>query len=59
MKSIFLLVVGAGAGFAIAHQVNKSPAGQKFFNAVEARAREFASALIDGYQNREAGPHPK
>jgi hypothetical protein len=57
MKSIVLLVVGTAAGFAIAHQVNKSPAGRKFFGQVETRAREFGSALIDGYKTREADLH--
>ena len=59
MKSIFLLIVGAGAGFAVAHQINKSPAGRKFFNTVETRAIEFGSALIDGYKNRVAEPRSK
>jgi hypothetical protein len=54
MKNILLLVIGVGAGFAIAHQVNKTPAGKRFFEDVEARAKEFGAALIDGYKAREA-----
>jgi hypothetical protein len=54
MKSILLLIVGVGAGFAIAHQVSKTPAGKQFFDDVDSRAREFSAALIDGYKAREA-----
>jgi hypothetical protein len=54
MKSILLLIVGVGAGFVIAHQVSKSPAGKQFFEDVDNRAKEFSAALIDGYKTREA-----
>jgi hypothetical protein len=35
MKGLLLLAVGAAAGFAIAHQVSKTPEGQKFFADVD------------------------
>jgi hypothetical protein len=54
MKNILLLVIGVGAGFAIAHQVSKTPAGKRFFEDVDNRAKEFSAALIDGYKAREA-----
>ena len=54
MKNILLLVIGVGAGFAIAHQVSKTPAGKQFFEDVDSRAKEFGAALIDGYRSREA-----
>jgi hypothetical protein len=54
MKNILLLIVGVGAGFAIAHQVSKTPAGKRFFEDVDTRAKEFSAALIDGYRAREA-----
>jgi hypothetical protein len=54
MKSILLLIVGIGTGFVIAHQVNKTPAGKQFFEDVDAKARDFSAALIDGYKTREA-----
>jgi len=54
MKNILLLIIGVGAGFAIAHQVSKTPAGKKFFEDVDSRAKEFGAALIDGYKAREA-----
>ena len=54
MKNILLLVIGVGAGFAIAHQVSKTPAGKQFFEDVDRRAKEFSAALVDGYKAREA-----
>jgi hypothetical protein len=54
MKNILLLIVGVGAGFVIAHQVSKSPAGKRFFEDVDNRAKEFSAALVDGYKAREA-----
>ncbi|CAN5359574.1 hypothetical protein BH11ACT4_BH11ACT4_03770 [soil metagenome] len=54
MKGILLLAVGVAAGFVIAHQVAKTPEGKKFFEDVDSKAREFGSAVIDGYKAREA-----
>jgi hypothetical protein len=54
MKNILLLILGVGAGFVIAHQVSKTPAGKQFFEDVDSRAKEFSGALIDGYKAREA-----
>lgn len=54
MKGILLLAVGVAAGFIIAHQVAKTPEGKKFFDDVDSKAREFGSAVIDGYKAREA-----
>jgi hypothetical protein len=54
MKGLFLLIVGVGVGFIVAHQVNKTPEGKKFFEDVDSRAREFSSAVVDGYKTREA-----
>jgi len=54
MKSIVLLVVGVAAGFLVAHQVAKTPEGKKFFDDVDAKARDFGSAVVDGYKAREA-----
>lgn len=54
MKGLLLLVVGAAAGFVIAHQVAKTPQGKQFFDEVDAKAREFGSAVVDGYKAREA-----
>ncbi len=54
MKNALWLIVGIGLGFAAAHQVAKSPKGRQFFDEVDTRAHEFASALVDGYKEREA-----
>lgn len=54
MKGLLLLAVGAVAGFVIAHQVAKTPEGKKFFEDVDSKAREFGSAVVDGYKAREA-----
>jgi hypothetical protein len=54
MKSIILLAVGVAAGFIVAHQVAKTPEGQRFFEDVDTKAREFGNAVIDGYKAREA-----
>ena len=54
MKGLLLLAVGAAAGFAIAHQVSKTPEGQKFFADVDKKARDFGDAVVQGYKSREA-----
>ena len=54
MKGILLLAVGVAAGFIVAHQVSKTPEGKKFFEDVDTKAREFGSAVVDGYKAREA-----
>lgn len=54
MKGIFLLAVGVAAGFVVAHQVAKTPEGKKFFEDVDSKARQFGSAVVDGYKVREA-----
>jgi hypothetical protein len=54
MKGLLLLIVGAAAGFGIAHQVAKTPQGKQFFDNVDAKAKEFGDAVVDGYRSREA-----
>jgi hypothetical protein len=54
MKGILLLAAGVALGFVVAHQVAKTPEGKRFFEDVDARAREFGSAVVDGYKAREA-----
>jgi len=54
MKGILLLAVGVVAGFVVAHQVAKTPEGKRFFEDVDTKAREFGSAVVDGYKAREA-----
>jgi len=54
MRGLLLLAVGAAAGFVIAHQVSKTPEGQKFFADVDRKAKEFGDAVVQGYKSREA-----
>jgi hypothetical protein len=54
MKAVLLLIVGVAAGFVIAHQVAKTPQGKQFFDNVDAKAREFGDAVVEGYKVREA-----
>ena len=54
MKSILWFTVGVAAGFVVAHQVNKTQQGSEFFSTVDAKAREFGNAVVDGYKEREA-----
>ncbi len=54
MKNLLLIAFGVVIGFAVAHQVNRTPQGRAFFAEVDGRAREFGSAVLDGYREREA-----
>jgi len=54
MKNLVLLVAGIGIGFIAAHQVARTPQGKQFFDDVDAKAREFGGAVVDGYKQREA-----
>ena len=54
MNKILWLIVGVGVGFVAAHQLNKTPEGRRFFEDVDAKAREFGGAVVDGYKSREA-----
>jgi len=54
VKNVLLLVLGAAAGFVVAHQVAKTPKGRQFFDDVDAKAHEFGQAVVDGYKAREA-----
>jgi hypothetical protein len=54
MKNVLWLIVGIGIGFVAAHRVNKTPQGKAFFEDVDAKAKEFSGAVVDGYRAREA-----
>jgi hypothetical protein len=53
MKNVVLLVLGAGIGFALAHEFNKTAAGRDFFETARLKADEFRTALVEGYTARE------
>ena len=48
------LIAGIAIGFVAAHQVSKTPQGKQFFDEVDTKAREFGSAVVEGYKQREA-----
>ncbi|GAA0960878.1 hypothetical protein [Frigoribacterium faeni] len=54
MKSLILLTVGVVAGFALAHQYNKTPSGRRFFGGLDGSLTSFRAAVVDGYRAREA-----
>ncbi|MBF4462454.1 MULTISPECIES: Na+ dependent nucleoside transporter N-terminal domain-containing protein [unclassified Rathayibacter] len=54
MKNLALIVVGIGLGFALAHQVSRTPAGARFFEDINRTARELGDAVSEGYHQREA-----
>lgn len=54
MKKLLWLFAGVGIGFIVAHQVNSTPEGRRFFEGVDAARREFTDAVVDGYKSREA-----
>jgi len=54
MKNALWLVVGIGLGFVAAHYAARTPQGKQFFDEVDAKAHEFAAAILDGYREREA-----
>ncbi|WP_353814211.1 hypothetical protein [Agromyces sp. SYSU T00266] len=54
MKSILWFTVGVAAGFAVAHQVNRTAQGREFFEGLDAKARAFGRAVAEGYHAREA-----
>ncbi|QHC66544.1 hypothetical protein GSU68_08130 [Rathayibacter sp. VKM Ac-2759] len=54
MKNLALIVVGIGLGFALAHQVARTPAGARLFEDLNRRAKELGEAVSEGYHQREA-----
>jgi len=54
MKSVLWFLVGTCAGFVVAHQVNKTQQGRRFFQELDRKTREFTAAVGDGYREREA-----
>jgi len=54
MPKALWLIAGVALGFVVAHQVSRTPEGRQFFDDVDAKAREFGEAVVDGYKAREA-----
>ena len=53
LKALGWIAVGVAAGFVVAHQVSRTEQGKRFFDEVDAKAKEFGSAVVDGYRARE------
>ncbi|MBF4608368.1 hypothetical protein [Curtobacterium sp. VKM Ac-1393] len=54
MKQLFFVAVGVVIGFAVAHQVARTPGGARFFADVNAGTKAFTGAIADGYRSRDA-----
>lgn len=54
MKSALWVVVGVGIGFVAAHFVSKTPQGKQLFEEIDSVTREFTSAVVEAYREREA-----
>ncbi|MGO3733600.1 MAG: hypothetical protein ACTJFR_00455 [Canibacter sp.] len=49
MRRFATLLVGIGLGFVLAHFVNQSPQGRRFFEQVNQAGHELADAVVQGY----------
>ncbi|KJC65367.1 hypothetical protein SAMN06295879_0696 [Agreia bicolorata] len=54
MKKILWLVLGIAVGFVVAHQVNQTAEGKKFFSDLDKRTKGFTESIVDGYRERES-----
>ncbi|WP_374948002.1 hypothetical protein [Agreia sp.] len=54
MKRISWLVLGVAIGFVVAHQVNQTSEGKKFFSDLDTRSKGFTESIVDGYRERES-----
>jgi hypothetical protein len=54
MKNLLWLVAGIGAGFVVAHEINKTQRGKEFFADLDLKLREFSETVADAYKEREA-----
>ncbi|GAB3294108.1 MULTISPECIES: Na+ dependent nucleoside transporter N-terminal domain-containing protein [Pseudoclavibacter] len=52
MRTALSIIGGIAAGFALAHLVNSTPAGRRFFSGVNERVDEFTEAVAEGYRAR-------
>ena len=54
MKNVLWFVAGIAAGFVVAHQVNQTTEGRRFFASIDAKAKAFGQAIAEGYHERDA-----
>lgn len=54
LRALGWIAVGVAVGFVVAHQVSRTEQGRRFFDEVDAKAKEFGAAVVDGYKSRES-----
>ena len=54
MKQLVWFVIGVAAGFAAAHQVNRTEKGRRVFDDLNRRGQEFGGAVTEGFRERSA-----
>ncbi|KJL35734.1 MULTISPECIES: ATPase [Microbacterium] len=54
MKNVLWFVLGAAAGFVVAHVVNKDPRGHEVLADIDARITEFTERVTDAYREQQA-----
>jgi hypothetical protein len=54
LKALGWITFGVAVGFVVAHQVSRTEQGKQFFDEVDAKAKEFGAAVVEGYKAREA-----
>ena len=53
MKNLVWFVLGTGAGFVLAHMVNKDPRGHELLAEIDARIGEFTDRIGDAYRDQQ------
>ena len=53
MKNLVWFVLGTGAGFVLAHIVNKDPRGHELLAEIDARIGEFTDRIGDAYRDQQ------
>jgi len=54
VKNVLWFVLGTGAGFLLAHLVNKDPRGHEVLAEIDARITEFTDRIGDAYRDQQA-----
>jgi len=53
VKNLVWFVLGTGAGFVLAHIVNKDPRGHELLAEIDARIGEFTDRIGDAYRDQQ------
>ncbi|MBA8816113.1 hypothetical protein FHX49_002608 [Microbacterium endophyticum] len=54
MKNVVWFVLGAGAGFVLAHFVDKDPRGHEVLADIDSRITEFTDRIGDAYREQQS-----